>query len=59
VQLLLDFEAPIDAANADGFTALITACKMGHTEVVRLLLQRGADVNAVTKSNYTVGGGGP
>ena len=30
-----------------GWTALMTAVDQGHTEIVRLLLEHGADVNAV------------
>jgi uncharacterized protein len=38
------------AFSGDGFTALHLAAFMGHPEAVRLLLERGADVNAVAKS---------
>ena len=35
----------IDYENKSGFTALSMACMHGHLEVVRDLLDRGADVN--------------
>ncbi len=34
------------AATTDGWTPLHVACEKGHASVVRLLLERGADVNA-------------
>jgi ankyrin repeat protein len=46
-RLLLDAGAPIDARDDDRATALMYAAAMGgSTEKVRLLLTRGADVNA-------------
>ncbi len=38
------------AANA-GVTALMRACEKGHIECARLLVEKGADVNAQTKSS--------
>jgi ankyrin repeat protein len=37
-------------ATGDGFTALHLAAFFGHSEVVRLLVERGADVEAVAKN---------
>ena len=36
-----------------GWTALIWAARSGQTEMVRLLLGRGADINAITKDGFT------
>ena len=44
---LLDAGADIDALNQDGGTALHAAAFMGRPEIIRLLLERGADPNAV------------
>jgi ankyrin repeat protein len=40
----------VDAKDEDGKTALVWASLMGHTEVVKTLLEAGADVNAKDKS---------
>eukprot|EP00439_Symbiodinium_sp_Y106_P070238 s20_g12.t1 len=42
---LLDAGADKDLANSSGSTALMIACKNGNVEVVRLLLEAGADRN--------------
>jgi len=44
--LLLNAGACVDAFMSDGDTALMRAAAIGNTELVALLLQRGADVNA-------------
>jgi ankyrin repeat protein len=49
VQLLLDLGAPINAANADGITALHGAAYKGANKVVQLLVERGADLAAKDK----------
>jgi ankyrin repeat protein len=50
----LDKGADINAKEAIiGRTALIMASDANHTEVVRLLLEKGADVNAKTKYGKT------
>ncbi len=43
VRRLLDLGFPIDAADAQGCTALLRAAGGGHRECVELLLERGAD----------------
>jgi ankyrin repeat protein len=50
---LLDEDA--SAANAfarDGFHPLGLACFFGHVDAARLLLERGADVNALSRNRY-------
>jgi ankyrin repeat protein len=49
VKLLLDLGAPINAANADGITALHGAAYKGANKVVQLLVERGADLAAKDK----------
>ena len=50
VKVLLKHGADVNAATALGHTALHIAAKRGHAEVARLLLDRGADVEAETTS---------
>ena len=45
VRLQLDRRVKVDLRTSDGATALMYACLSGNTEVARLLLDRGADVN--------------
>ena len=41
-------------SNYDGYTALIWASKNGHTKIVKILVDNGANVNAATKfDQYT------
>ena len=42
-RLLLDAKADIDHQNTDGVAALHAACHFSNVEVVRLLLERGAN----------------
>jgi ankyrin repeat protein len=44
---------PIDRQNIHGFTALMTAAKNGHIEIVKVLLQHGANPNITDNSNKT------
>src|SRR5262245_15627828 len=46
VARLLDSGVPVDARSRYGATALFFACDKQHVDVVRILLERGADVNA-------------
>jgi ankyrin repeat protein len=50
-KLLLDRGATVDAADGEGVTPLVLAAYRGHTDVVKLLLERGAFVNAQEKRN--------
>src|SRR5687768_3158226 len=45
VRKALDAGAPVDAGNRYQATALMFASDRGHADVVRLLIERGADVN--------------
>jgi hypothetical protein len=47
VRAVLDAGASVNAANRYGVTALGFAAERGHFDVVRLLVERGADVNVV------------
>ena len=42
----------VDKAMANGTTALVAACHGGHTEIVKLLLKYGANINVKFKSEY-------
>jgi ankyrin repeat protein len=53
VEKLLGERADVNAADADGYTALHYAVHCGDVKVVRALLAAGADVNARTKNNVT------
>jgi ankyrin repeat protein len=47
IELLINAGADVDAALAEGETPLMTAARTGKTDAVRVLLKRGARVNAV------------
>ena len=49
IGLLLEAGADAESANADGQTALMVVARSGRVEAARLLLSRGASVNAVEK----------
>lgn len=50
---LLDEEpARANAFGGDGFHPLGLACFFGHVEAARLLLERGADVNALSRNEH-------
>jgi ankyrin repeat protein len=46
MKLLFKKGADVNAAGKDGFTALMAVSLKGHTEVVKFLLDKGADVDA-------------
>jgi ankyrin repeat protein len=45
VKSLLDQGASVNAKSPYGSTPLFFACDRGHTEIIKLLIERGADVN--------------
>jgi ankyrin repeat protein len=48
IQFLIDNGANVNAVDKHGISALLAAIWEGHTECVRLMLQRGADKNGKT-----------
>jgi len=53
VLVLLDRGAEVNARRSDGFTALALAAFFGHSQVVWLLLENGADLAATGRSETT------
>ncbi|MFI3244654.1 MAG: ankyrin repeat domain-containing protein, partial [Akkermansia sp.] len=43
----------LEDANKEGETALILACKNGHWDTAKLLIEKGASINACTKIGWT------
>ena len=43
----------INIQNNNGVTALMFASQKGHLEIVKLLIEKGANVNAQSKSGWT------
>jgi ankyrin repeat protein len=54
IEVLLDRGAIVDQVDKEGATALHHAVLMDHADAVRLLLQRGADVNATLANGRNV-----
>ena len=52
-RILLDLGADIEKTDVNGNTALHPAAYAGHVSTVRLLLERGANVNHLQKDFYT------
>ncbi len=52
-KILLDAGAQVDAHGIDGWTPLHSAASQGHAELVRLLLERGADPDARLRGGLT------
>jgi ankyrin repeat protein len=50
---LLEAKAKIEIHNKDGCCALIRAANHGHEEIVRLLLNNGADINIKSHNGNT------
>eukprot|EP00397_Hematodinium_sp_SG-2012_P040133 GEMP01043925.1.p1 GENE.GEMP01043925.1~~GEMP01043925.1.p1 ORF type:complete len:183 (+),score=22.20 GEMP01043925.1:81-629(+) len=50
-QLLLDWRAKVNAEEEDGYRALHFACLNGHFDVACLLIQHGANPDALTHNN--------
>ena len=48
IQAELDKGADINAKDSEGFPMIVTAASLAHTDVVQVLLEHGADQNAVT-----------
>jgi len=50
---LVDGGVDINARNAYGWTALMHAARVGHEDLVNLLLNHGADINAQSDDGFT------
>ncbi len=53
VEKMLNFGLKADSNGILEKTALMAAADSGHVEVVKLLIENGADVNAVNKDGWT------
>lgn len=53
VSRLIENGISANAKNAAGVTALMGACENGHTDVARLLLEKGADIKAKDENGNT------
>ena len=51
-ELLDEDHARVNAFGEDGFHPLGLACFFGHVDAARLLLERGADVNALSRNEH-------
>ena len=59
VEKLIDAGANVNEQSYTGITALQTAAGMGKTDIVRLLIRRGADVNQKAQGGfYSIDAGG-
>lgn len=50
---IIDRMGTLEANKHHGWTALVWAARNGKTDLINLLLNRGADVNAITKDGFT------
>ena len=46
IQMLLKSKAYVNATNKRGWTALMKASELGYTEIIKILLKAGANVDA-------------
>ncbi len=53
VERLLQLGLPVDAADAQGATALLRACGLGHARIAVALIEAGADLEAAAPSGAT------
>lgn len=53
LSVMLDAGVPVNMRTSEGETLLILACKNGHPDTVRLLLEKGADSEARDSSGNT------
>ena len=49
MRLLLDKGTDVNKADEDGQTPLLIACQKGHVDAVRLVLEKGAEVDQAEK----------
>lgn len=54
VRILLSYGAPLDEVDGRGFTALQSAVRYEHTEIVRALLDAGADPSVPSPDGITI-----
>ncbi|KAI2465957.1 ankyrin [Annulohypoxylon bovei var. microspora] len=52
-ELITDVKVPVDLLNSEGETALLCACRSGHPEMVKLLLENGASAFIQSASGET------
>lgn len=50
---LIDMGAPLDASNKHGHNPLVWSCICGHTEIIKALLLKGANINHKTAEGRT------
>jgi len=53
VKILMRYKAPVNAANAQGRTALLSAAAEGHEQIARVLLQANAQPNLADRHGTT------
>ncbi len=53
VKILLDTKANLNDVNVNGYSALMFAAEEGHLDVVRYLVERGADINMKNGLDHT------
>ena len=52
IKVLLDYDSPLDPTDRSKTTPLHLACKRGHPDCVKLLIDRGANVNIITADGF-------